>query len=202
METLRYIRRLNHLTLKELATKLGIGESTISLYETGKRFPDNQIVEKLSELFNVPTTFIRGEGVFSNWNEYVQYMDKIAENLKPLLKNFGIQQTDMQLYIALIHAVVTKITVIGNTIEIHYNFNILPSKGQPESKEDQNEVSCESQNSSKDLFVTTAEQKHLKKYRILNEIGREKINEQIDDMLTIPKYTEEKQESPASRNYA
>lgn len=48
------------MTLKELADKLGVSESAMSLYETGKRHIPNAMLIKLSGMFNVSTDYILG----------------------------------------------------------------------------------------------------------------------------------------------
>jgi transcriptional regulator with XRE-family HTH domain len=51
------------LTQSELGSRLGIAKSTISLYESGKREPDFETLEKFADFFNVPmsTFFPDGE---------------------------------------------------------------------------------------------------------------------------------------------
>ena len=47
------VRRSCQITQQDLALKLGIGRSTISMWETGKCKPDICMVKKLSEALNV-----------------------------------------------------------------------------------------------------------------------------------------------------
>lgn len=61
MKNLRGLREAKKMTLKELGRVIGAAESTISLYETGKREPDIATLTKLSEFFSVPIDFIVGE---------------------------------------------------------------------------------------------------------------------------------------------
>lgn len=46
---IRDIRKARHMTMKELGKKVGVTESAIQLYETGKRKPDYEMLLKLSE---------------------------------------------------------------------------------------------------------------------------------------------------------
>lgn len=48
---LEKLRILNGLTQKEVAEKLDVSESTVSLYESGKRNPNIIILKKYAELF-------------------------------------------------------------------------------------------------------------------------------------------------------
>lgn len=57
---IRELRRAHGMTLKQLGETLGLAESTISHYETGKRGPDNETLLKLGELFGVTVGYILG----------------------------------------------------------------------------------------------------------------------------------------------
>lgn len=54
------VRKNNHLTLKEFGKLFNLGESTISLYESGKRTPDFQTLTKISNHFGVSTDYLLG----------------------------------------------------------------------------------------------------------------------------------------------
>lgn len=55
---IRYLRILNNLTSKELSKALNISESSISLYENGKRKPTIDIIIKIADYFKVSTDFL------------------------------------------------------------------------------------------------------------------------------------------------
>ena len=55
---IRELRKQNDMTMKQLGEKLGLGESTISQYETGKREPDIKTLLKISECFNVSVDYL------------------------------------------------------------------------------------------------------------------------------------------------
>lgn len=62
METLRLLRKEKHLTLKQLGELVGVAESTMSQYETGKRQPDYRTLVKLAGIFGVSTDYLlRGD---------------------------------------------------------------------------------------------------------------------------------------------
>lgn len=48
------------MTMKELGAVVGLAESTISQYETGKRQPDNETLLKLGEYFNTSVDYLLG----------------------------------------------------------------------------------------------------------------------------------------------
>ena len=57
---IREIRKAHKLTMKQLGEKIGLAESTISQYETGKRQPDLEAQAKMCELFGVPLGYLMG----------------------------------------------------------------------------------------------------------------------------------------------
>lgn len=57
---IRDLRKEHKMTMKELGVHLGLAESTISQYETGKREPDNETLLRIGELFGVSVGYILG----------------------------------------------------------------------------------------------------------------------------------------------
>ena len=60
-DMLKYLRKREGLSQAELAEKLGLGPSTISMYEVGSREPNFEIEEKIADLFNVDLNTLRGK---------------------------------------------------------------------------------------------------------------------------------------------
>ncbi len=60
MIRLREIRKKAGMTMKELGAVIGVAESTISQYETGKREPDYETLLRISEYFGVSVGFLLG----------------------------------------------------------------------------------------------------------------------------------------------
>lgn len=58
MLKLRELRKNCGLTMKELGAEIGVAESTISQYETGKRQPDYETLLKLGEFFGVSVDYL------------------------------------------------------------------------------------------------------------------------------------------------
>lgn len=58
---IREIRKALGLTMKELGAMVGVSESAISQYETGKRQPDNEMLLKLGEALDVSVGYLLGE---------------------------------------------------------------------------------------------------------------------------------------------
>lgn len=58
MLKLRELRKKTGITMKELGIEIGVAESTISQYETGKRQPDYETLLKLGEFFGVSVDYL------------------------------------------------------------------------------------------------------------------------------------------------
>lgn len=63
---IRSLRKNAGLTMKEFGTLMGVSESAISLYETGKSEPDISMLKKMAEYFSVSIDTLLGYGDFSN----------------------------------------------------------------------------------------------------------------------------------------
>ena len=60
MIKLRELRQKKGISLKELGKILGLAESSISLYETGKRQPDYDTLTKIADYFGVSVDYLFG----------------------------------------------------------------------------------------------------------------------------------------------
>ena len=65
-DILNILRKRDNLTQKELAQKLGISLSAISMYERGKREPDFETLEAIADYFNVNMNFLLGKEPISS----------------------------------------------------------------------------------------------------------------------------------------
>ena len=61
-ERLRYARQARGLTLREVEVSTGIGQSSLSEYESGKRAPRLHQLQALAELYRRSIGFLLGEG--------------------------------------------------------------------------------------------------------------------------------------------
>lgn len=57
---IRELRKTMGLTMKQLGEELGVAESTVSHYETGRRQLDNETLLKLGEFFGVTVGYLLG----------------------------------------------------------------------------------------------------------------------------------------------
>lgn len=54
------LRRLKNMTQKELGQKLGVGQTTVSAWETGKTTPDVIQLRSMAQLFHVSIDYLLG----------------------------------------------------------------------------------------------------------------------------------------------
>lgn len=57
---IKKLRTNSGLTQAQLGEKLGLAESTVSLYESGKREPDNKTLINIADFFGVTTDSLLG----------------------------------------------------------------------------------------------------------------------------------------------
>lgn len=57
---IKAFRKQNNLTQQQLAERLGVAKSVISYYESGDRFPSNDVLIKLARTFHVSTDYLLG----------------------------------------------------------------------------------------------------------------------------------------------
>ncbi|MEA4826219.1 MAG: cobalamin-dependent protein [Clostridium sp.] len=57
---IRELRKENGLRQKDLAMSLGLAQTTIANYEQGTRFPDEEVLKKISNHFQVSTDYLLG----------------------------------------------------------------------------------------------------------------------------------------------
>lgn len=81
-ERLRDLRTQKELSQIELAKKLGLSNSTISMYERGEREPDFETLDLIGDFFNVDVNYLLGKEVGSTY-----YLDpQAAEMAKEVFK--------------------------------------------------------------------------------------------------------------------
>lgn len=65
-DILKFYRKLARLSQAELADKLGLAPSTISMYEVGRRQPDFETEEMIADFFNIDLNTLRGKDTESS----------------------------------------------------------------------------------------------------------------------------------------
>ena len=84
-EMLKYLRVRDNLSQAELADKLGVAKSTISMYEVGKREPDFETLEAIADFFNVDMNFLLGKDGSENDHYYLN--DETREIAQEVFEN-------------------------------------------------------------------------------------------------------------------
>lgn len=59
-ETVKTLRKTNGLSQGQLASVLGVSQSTVGMWETGRRQPDIQAVVDIAKYFGVTTDYLLG----------------------------------------------------------------------------------------------------------------------------------------------
>ncbi len=87
---LRELRKEKGLTMKELGEMLGVSEATISLYESGKRTPNDELKKKLADFFKVSVDYLLGlsnyKNIFDKFDA-IYDVEKLAAEVKELERN-------------------------------------------------------------------------------------------------------------------
>ncbi|WP_238917212.1 helix-turn-helix transcriptional regulator [Clostridium sp. YIM B02555] len=60
-DRLKELRKSNNLTQAELGKILGVGKTTVSMYETGNSTPSDEIKLKISEHFSISLDYLLGK---------------------------------------------------------------------------------------------------------------------------------------------
>ncbi|GIP62868.1 hypothetical protein J32TS6_14230 [Virgibacillus pantothenticus] len=84
---LKALRHKSNKTQKELAQELNIGQSTIAMYENGKRKPDTKTLKKIADFFNVTVDYLLDNEVNSQFTEeeeldIARELERTIEQLK------------------------------------------------------------------------------------------------------------------------
>ena len=86
-DMLKYLREREHLSQKELAEKLQMSASTISMYEVGSRQPNFETEEAIADFFNVDLNTLRGRAIPEKLSEHDPEDIKRAMELYELYEN-------------------------------------------------------------------------------------------------------------------
>lgn len=85
-DNLKRFRKQNHMTQTQLAEKIGVGRSAVSMYEMGEREPDFETLEAIADIFNVDMAVLLGtetkkspseDGAIDGDPELLEYLQKL-----------------------------------------------------------------------------------------------------------------------------
>ena len=95
---LKYLRMQDKLTQTELGNALEIAKSTISMYESGKREPDFETIEKFADYFNVDmATFFPSGEIEKTADLKVDGLSPLEARLMELVRQLTDDQKEMLL---------------------------------------------------------------------------------------------------------
>lgn len=95
---LKYLRMQDGLTQTELGNALEIAKSTISMYESGKREPDFETIEKFADYFNVDmATFFPSGEIEKTADPKVDGLSPLEARLMELVRRLTDDQKKMLL---------------------------------------------------------------------------------------------------------
>lgn len=84
---IKSLRKARGITQQKLASALNVSRTTVTMWEIGSHEPDYSTVVKIAEYFQVPTDYLLGAGVFSNWDEIRLFKDilcgRIIKDIPP-----------------------------------------------------------------------------------------------------------------------
>lgn len=90
---LKKLREVKKLTQKNLSDMLGVGISTVSGWESGYRHPDNEMLIKIADLFDVSVDSLLGRTDFSVQvdieSERVKYLSDIEKLRDEVVQTFN-----------------------------------------------------------------------------------------------------------------
>lgn len=92
-DVLRIEREKKGLTQQELAEKMGMSKSVISMYENGKRLPSFDALEVMCDFFNVDSDYMMGKSpirkqtTFDDFGNEYQFADEESKDIVVYLHN-------------------------------------------------------------------------------------------------------------------
>ena len=110
-------RKAKQLTQKQLAEHLNITDKAVSKWETGKSYPDIEVLEKLSNLFNVTINDILSGQIISQ-NNIIEQADK---NIIDIMRNTKKVKNKSIIVISLIMII---FIVISSWFSFCFIFNV------------------------------------------------------------------------------
>ena len=100
-DRLKELRKSKNLTQTDLGRILGVGKTTISMYETNNSTPNDEIKLKIAELFDVSLDYLLGKTDYKKFNpEKLTDRDKkdIQKDLKNIMDDFRNRKGDQKYY--------------------------------------------------------------------------------------------------------
>ncbi|HZK28784.1 MAG TPA: helix-turn-helix transcriptional regulator [Clostridia bacterium] len=84
MNGIRYFRKKNHMTQTDLATRLGVKQTSVSQWETGRNYPDIETAKRIAKMYHATLDQILGS----------EEVDKGKAVVSPTSKRFVLEQSE------------------------------------------------------------------------------------------------------------
>lgn len=121
MKNIKRLRKALGLTQAEFAKSISVSRTTVTMWETGHHEPDYTLLSQIAEKYDVPTDFLIGCGLYSNWDEIMEYREEILHSLVdgvPGIKDIPRAVNDELFLIRFLGAVCKRITIEGDCIQL------------------------------------------------------------------------------------
>lgn len=122
---LRFARELRCETLVDLADKLGVSRQAVSNWENGKRIPEFQTIQKISDVLNIPYKFLISKVQVDFSSNMTLFRSKVAVPKKTLISFAKI----LELYSLFVQETAELVSLpefkISNLIYKNTNFSVL-----------------------------------------------------------------------------
>lgn len=82
MNRIKQLRKMHGYTQTKFAELLHVSRSAVAMWETTPQRPEPGTLREISHTFNVPTDFILGAGIFSQWDDIKDNYDAVVRELK------------------------------------------------------------------------------------------------------------------------
>lgn len=96
-DNIKQIRKQKHISQKELAAKLGVGQSTLSSWETGVNKIDTDTLMRIAELLGVGLQDLIGLEAFKVREYYEKWTEATKINIKPISEELASPKNDFRL---------------------------------------------------------------------------------------------------------
>ena len=141
-ENLKTLRKEKGFSQEELAIRLNVVRQTISKWEKGLSVPDADMLQRISEIFEVPVQTLLGTRIETEagQNELVEQLARINEQLA--IKNRRarrIWRTIAGVLIALLVSIIL-IIVLGYSMRVYVNHGITENLAQELHIEEHTEI--------------------------------------------------------------
>lgn len=111
---IKQLRLENGLTQKEFALLLNLNDSTISLYENGKRIPEHDIIMKIANHYGVTTDWLLGRVEIKNLTRLEQdYIPKELLNIGIEYLKLAKEMSDKEISPEDIRKIITAIKALN-----------------------------------------------------------------------------------------